>query len=79
VANERKGRIRRAIDALIPELAELRDLGSKRHPRGPRPDADPAADDDIDRRARELMDHFRDPRVAQGSDRFPLAFTAAAR
>ena len=57
---ERKGRDENAIDALLPGLAELRELVRKRRALGPTSETDSAVDDEIDHRARRLMDRFRD-------------------
>jgi hypothetical protein len=59
VAQERKGRTKRWTDALLAELAELRELDRRRHAE-PASAAETDVDDQIDRRTRRLMDRFRD-------------------
>ena len=60
MAQERKGRTKRWTDALLAELAELRELDRRRHAEGPASEAETGADDQIDRRTLRLMDRFRD-------------------
>ncbi|HEV8516110.1 MAG TPA: hypothetical protein VGQ47_00560, partial [Candidatus Limnocylindrales bacterium] len=54
------GREAPANEALLGELAELRELERRRRVEHPAPEVDQVADDEIDRRTRRLMDRFRD-------------------
>ena len=65
MAKESRGRTKRAIDALLRELTELRELDRRRPAPAPGTRDDATADAEVDRRTRRLMDRFRD--LAGGS------------
>jgi hypothetical protein len=55
-----EGRDRVAIDALLNELAELRELDRERQAHAPGSPAYDAASEEVDARSRTLMDRFRE-------------------
>jgi hypothetical protein len=57
---ENEGRDARAIDDLLRELAELRELDRRRHAHAPGSAAHDAASVEVDLRSRRLFDRFRD-------------------
>ena len=68
---ENEGRDAHAIDELLEELAELRELDRMRHAHAPGSAAYDAATLEVDLRSRRLMDRFRDltERRAREADR----------
>ena len=60
LAQENEGRDTKAINDLLKELAELRELDRRRQAHAPGSAAYDAASLDVDLRSRRLMDRFRD-------------------
>ena len=60
MTKENEGRDRNAINALLEELAELRELDRLRQAHAPGSAAHDAATLEVDLRSRRLMDQFRD-------------------
>src|SRR5688500_12626405 len=67
LTRQNDGRDKRAIDDLIKELAELRELDQRRQTHVPGSAAHDAATLEVDLRSRRLMDQFRD--LKRGRDR----------
>ena len=64
---EHQGRDASAIDELLRELDELRELDRRRNAHAPGSAAHDAATLEVDLRTRRLMDRFRDLKERQGS------------
>jgi hypothetical protein len=67
VQRKNEGRDAHAIDELLNELAELRELDRRRQAHAPGSAAYDAATLDVDLRSRRLMDRFRDLKRARGA------------
>jgi hypothetical protein len=67
LTEQNDGRDRNAIDDLLKELAELRELDQRRQAHVPGSAAHDAATLEVDLRSRRLMDRFRD--LKHGRDR----------
>jgi hypothetical protein len=74
---ENEGRDTKAIDELLKELSELRELDRRRQAHAPGSVAHDAASLEVDLRSRRLMDRFRDLKQqrAQAAERRELAST----
>jgi hypothetical protein len=74
---ENEDRNTRAIDDLLRELADLRELDRQRHTHAPGSAAHDVASLEVDLRSRRLFDRFRDlkRRRAQNVERSPLTGT----